>query len=209
MIGIVVGFVAEARLARLLGGSVAIGGGDAAGAAAAAAGLVRSGATALLSFGLAGGLDPTIPAGALVVPLRVVGGGDWPTDPVLSARLGTPAGSLLAANAILAGRAAKQAAWQRTGALAVDMESGAVASTAAAHGLPFAVLRAVCDPAGRDLPPAALTALSPDGAIRPGTLLASLARHPRQLGALIALGREAARARAALLARVASIGRLA
>ena len=208
MIGIVVGFAAEARLARGLGGSIAIGGGDAPGAAAAAAGLVRSGVTALLSFGLAGGLDPGLAAGALVIPTQVVQGTSWPCDATLSARLGSPGGSLLAADAVLASRAAKQAAWTQTGALAVDIESGAVARAATAAGLPFAVLRAICDPAGRDLPPAALSALSPDGAIRPGALLASLARHPGQLGGLIALGREAVRARAALLARVAAIGRI-
>ncbi len=71
----------------------------------------------------------------------------WPADPALSARLGQPAGALLAAEAVLASRAAKAAAWTATAALAVDLESGAVAQAARARGLPFAVLRAVCDPA--------------------------------------------------------------
>lgn len=105
-------------------------------------------------------------------------------------------------------RAAKQQAWEDTGALAADLESGAVAQAAFDHGLPFAVLRVVCDPADRDLPPAAITALDADGRIRPAALLRSLARYPRQLPALIALGREAGLARAALMAQVAAIGRL-
>ncbi len=210
MIGIVVGFVAEARVARGLGGHVEIGGGGGPGAAAAAARLIDARVTGLLSFGLAGGLDPAIPAGALVIPECVLGeaGEHWPTDLALTARLGPAAGALLAASAILATRADKHAAWRRTTALAADIESGAVARAAAAHNLPFAVLRAVCDPAARDLPPAALGALDSGGAIRPGALLGSLARHPGQIGALIALGREAARARRALLDRVAAIGRL-
>ncbi len=211
MIGIVVGFAAEARVAGALGGAIAIGGGDAAGAASAAEGLARSGVTALLSFGLAGGLAPSLPAGALVVPAHVVdeNGARWAADPALAARFGPVAGVLLAAAYVLPTRAGKRAAWDRTGALAADLESGAVARAAQANGLPFAVLRAVCDPAGRDLPPAALCALSPDGRIRAGALAASLARRPGQIGALIALGREAALARRALLVRVAAIGSLA
>jgi adenosylhomocysteine nucleosidase len=38
-----------------------------------------------------------------------------------------------------------------TGALAVDMESHVAASFAAAHHLPFAAVRAVCDPVNRTL----------------------------------------------------------
>jgi adenosylhomocysteine nucleosidase len=66
----------------------------------------------------------------------------------------------------------------------------------------------VCDPAERNLPLAALTALDPQGRIQPSALLRSLARHPDQIPALIALGREASRARTALLARVKQISPL-
>jgi adenosylhomocysteine nucleosidase len=86
------------------------------------------------------------------------------------------------------------------------MESGAVARVAARHGLPFAVLRAICDPAERDLPPASLTALDDRGRIQPMALLRSLARNPAQIGALIRVGRDAALARRALLARVEAAG---
>lgn len=208
MLGIVVGLTAEARLARGLGGLTEAGGGTADGAARAAAHLIANGATALLSFGLAGGLAPGLPAGTLVIPTTVTDGAgrSWPTDPAMVQRLGTGAGALLAASAILADAAEKQAAWQSTGALAADIESGAVARAAAAHGLPFAVLRAICDPAERTLPPAALTALDPAGRIRPLALARSLLRRPGQIGGLIALGREAALARTALLARVAATG---
>ncbi len=208
MLGIVVGLAAEARLARRLGGQVAIGGGDAAGAGRAGARLADAGAQALLSFGLAGGLDPALPPGALVVPCAVLDrcGSAVGTDAALSRRLGTAAGTMLAAEAVLASRAAKAAAWTATGALAVDLESGAVARAARARGLPFAVLRAVCDPADSDLPPAALTALDERGGISPAALIRSLVRRPGQLPGLIALGREAALARKALLACVTATG---
>ena len=202
------GLAAEANLARGLGGSVATGGGGASGAAAAAERLVGAGADRLLSFGLAGGLAPGLPAGALVIPLEIVDGAgqSWLVDRDLAARFGEPAGSMLGADHILATRTAKRAAWDATGALAADIESGAAARVASRHGVPFAVLRSVCDPAERDLPPAALTALDAMGRIRPAALLRSLARSPGQIPALIALGREAARARNALLACVTATG---
>jgi adenosylhomocysteine nucleosidase len=159
-----------------------------------------------VSFGLAGGLAPGLAAGSILVPERVVdeAGVTWPVDLKLAARFGTPRGSLLAVPGIVADAAAKAALWRQTGAMAADIESGAVASA----GLGFAVLRVVCDPAERNLPPAALTALDAAGRIQPSALLLSLVRHPGQIAGLIALGRDAASARRALLDRVRNIGPL-
>jgi adenosylhomocysteine nucleosidase len=88
----------------------------------------------------------------------------------------------------------------------VDMESGAVAAVAAAHGLAFAVLRAICDPAARDLPPAALAALDAGGAIMALRVGASVLRDPAQIPALFKLAADAARARAALRKYVLGVG---
>ncbi len=210
MLGIVVGLQAEARLARPLGCAIAIGGGGAAGAQAAAARLIAEGATGLVSFGLAGGLAPDLAPGSLVVAAAVIDGrgASWPTDSALSARLGDRAGLLLAATDIVATAAAKHALRSETGALAADIESGAVAMAASQAGLPFATLRAICDPAQRDLPHAAQTALDAAGRIRPLQLVRSLIRHPGQIGALIQLGQDAALARRALVTQVARIGPL-
>jgi adenosylhomocysteine nucleosidase len=206
LIGFVVGLEAEAQIARAFGCPVAVGGGGAAGAARAAAALAAQGVTQLVSFGLAGGLAPGLAAGAILVPDRVIDetGRCWPVDMTLAARFGAPHGALLAVSDIVADAAAKAALWQRTQAQAADIESGAVA----AAGLGFAVLRVVCDPAERTLPPAALTALDAAGRIQPMALLRSLARRPGQIAGLIALGRDAAAARRALLARVRAIGPL-
>lgn len=210
MIGVIVGIAEEARIAAGFGVPVGTGGGEPAGARDAAERLVAAGCTALISFGLAGGLAPEFEPGDLVIPTEIVSeaGQRWIVDGTLSARLGVAAGVLLAGTAILATAAAKQQAWRRTGAVAVDLESGEVARVAGGFGLPFAVLRAICDPCERDLPPASLTALRPDGTIRPAALLGSLLRHPWQLPALIGLGRDADRARRALLSHVAEVGRL-
>ena len=210
MIGIVVGLAAEARLARRLGGRVAVGGGDATGAGTAALALAKAGVTGLVSFGLAGGLAPDLSAGALFVPEFVVApnGVRWLTDPDLSARFGRRRGTMFASDAVIASQSGKREAFEATGAAAVDLESGAVARACATFRLPFAVLRAVCDPADQDLPPAALLALSGHGQIRLFSVLRSLARNPGQLPGLLRLGRNAAAARRALKLRVAATGPL-
>ncbi len=202
----VVGLAAEARIARRLGHPVAIGGGGAAGAEAAARLLVAEGAEALLSFGLCGGLDPALRPGAVLIPEAVLDSGTrYAASLGLAARFGGLTPHVLLGGARIAATVAeKRALRQATGAAAIDLESGAVARVAAASGLPFAVLRAVCDPAGEDLPPAALVALDGAGAMGFLRILASLAARPAQLPALLGLASHAAAARRGLLRAVAT-----
>jgi len=210
-IGFVVGLAAEARVARRLdarmGCHVAVGGGDAAGAHRAAEHLARQGVAGLVSFGLAGGLDPALPAGTVLAPGAVrLDGRTIPVDTALARALGGPDRHvLLCGTSAVATVADKAREWRETGCAAVDLESGAVAAVAAAYGLPFAVLRAVCDPAGRGLPPAALAALDGQGAIGIGRVLASVLAHPGQVPALLGLARDAAAARRALARRIAEL----
>ena len=166
--------------------------------------------SALVSFGLAGGLDPGLQPGTLLVPPVVLADdGRWQTDSALAARLGGfTSGALFGDGMILETAMAKAALRARTGAVAVDLESAAVARAAARHGLPFAVLRAVCDPAGRGLPRAAVIALDSKGRIGTLRVAAAILARPGDIPALIALGRDAARARRALVTRVREIGRL-
>ena len=198
-LGVVVGLTAEARIARRLG-EVAIGGGHATGAEAAAEQLVARGVTALLSFGLAGGLDPNLYPGAVIVPVAVLDAGQrYFTDEDLCRALGGATVNLvLAGDAIVAEAVHKRLLSAQTGASAVDLESGAVARVAARHRLPFAVLRAVCDPAQRNLPPAALAALNSAGAIRLFAVLGSILIRPWQVPSLLRLALDAALARHAL-----------
>lgn len=204
--GLVTGLVAEARLAARLG-EAEVGGGLPAGAEAAAERCVARGATALVSFGLCGGLDPALEAGALLVP-RVVtdAGGTYPTDAALAAAFGGwSCATLAAAAAPVARREAKAGLFAASGAAGVDLESGAVARVAARHALPFAVLRAVCDPASLDLPPLALVALDDQGTLRARRIAATLLASPGQIGGLLVLARAAAAARTALVGRVHDI----
>jgi adenosylhomocysteine nucleosidase len=206
---ILVGLSAEARIARRLGWVVAIGGGTEPGAETAARLLVARGAAALVSFGLAGGLEPALRPGDIVVPYRVVTSREtYDVAPALAKRLGgMTVHTLFAGSAIAATAQRKQALHAATGAAAVDLESGAVARVATEFGLPFAVLRAICDPAERDLPPAAAIALDAAGFIGFPRIVASVLAHPSQLPGLFAIAKDAARARQALLRRIAAIGR--
>lgn len=169
--------------------------------------MIADGATALISCGLAGGLDPTLAPGSVVIPEAVVTGTHpLRTDTTLSKRLGGPAPhTLLATTRVVATAAEKQRLWQQTGCAALDMESGAVAEVATERGLPFAVLRAVCDPAWRSVPPAALAALDSRGTIAFGRVAASLARQPGQFPGLLSLIRDATQARRSLLHHLACL----
>ena len=206
-VGVVVGLAAEGRIARRLAWKVAIGGGTAKGAEAAAQSLAEAGVAALVSFGLAGALDPALRAGALIVPSAVIVGGTcYPTDPGLSHLLGgATMHAVLGADAVAASVDEKRRLHVTSSAAAIDLESGAVARVATARGLPFAVLRVICDPADRDVPQAALVALDAAGAVGLLRLVAEVVAHPAQLPALFALATDAVAARRSLVAHVRQI----
>jgi adenosylhomocysteine nucleosidase len=162
---------------------------------------------AVISFGLAGGVDPALRAGDVVIATDVVSGAArWPTDErvtlALAARLTEGRtlprlGRMAGSDAVVSAPAAKSSLYA-TGAAAVDMESHVAAEFAATHGLPFGVVRVICDPAGRTLPPLAQHALGAQGHVSLAAIFRSLVRDPSQIGALIGLGRDFATAAAAL-----------
>ncbi|TLU72078.1 phosphorylase family protein [Lichenicoccus roseus] len=212
-IGFLVGLSAEARLLRPLGAGVAVevSGATAQGAQAAVVRLIAAGAGALVSFGIAAGLDPDLRPGTVLVPSRIVvpgAGGmtDYFTNLALCARLGgVTRGALLHSDSAVDTPDEKRARFEASQCVALDMESGILAEAASRAGLPFAALRAVCDPAGSGLPPAALVALGSDGRMLPGAIARSLLRRPYQVPALVGLGYHAALARRALKARIPHI----
>jgi adenosylhomocysteine nucleosidase len=205
--GIVVGLTAEARVAERLGYPVLAGGGTPEGAAKAANRLVEQGVNALVSFGFAGGLDPALRPGAVVIPVSILSDGQWyAAEPALAERFGGLTGHrLIAGTAVAANSNSKRQLHATTQAHAIDLESGSVARVAQDHGLPFAAVRAISDSAERDLPPAALLALDRRGRVDLIQVLGSLLRQPGQLPALISLASDAARARRALI-RLTQLG---
>jgi hypothetical protein len=88
------------------------------------------------------------------------------------------------------------------------MESVVVARSAAALGIPFVVLRAIADPAARELPPAALLPLGEDGNPALGPVLASVLRRPKQLPNLLTVAREARQALQALIGPAHALNRV-
>ena len=212
-IGIVSALAAEARtlgpatrhgteLRRLADGALLAVSGIGEGAAAAAARrLVLAGSGGLVSFGMAGGLDPALICGAVLVPEEIAtfGGVGAPAATAATSaewrqrlRAALPASCVVCAGKLLTSARpighpdAKAAAWRSSRAAAVDMESAAIAQVAGQAGLPFIALRVIVDTASDELP-AAVVAASGGGQLRIGTLLAGLLRAPGDVGALIRL----------------------
>jgi adenosylhomocysteine nucleosidase len=195
----------------------AVSGMGCAAAGMAARRLVEAGATALVSWGMAGGLDPDLEAGAICLPREVVAPdgmrfattASWRETLAASIACYRPvaSGALVTSIHPVAGVAAKAAVRHGTGAVAVDMESSAVAEVAAASHMPFMAVRVIVDTA-LDRIPSSVTAAGESGQVRISRLLVGLARSPGEIASLLRLAR---RYRAAMrsLRTVAKLGRLA
>ena len=148
---------------------------------------LRDGAEALLSWGVAGGLDPSFRPGTVLLPATVLGptGTSLAADTVLRQRLARTlvphvafeAGEILSVNEVLATPQAKASA-RRTGAVAADMESASIGAAAAQAGRPFAVVRVVLDGAGDRLPTVS-GLIAPDGRVDNAAVVRALCA-PRQ-----------------------------
>ena len=230
-IGIVSALAAEARtlgpatrhgaeLRQLADGALlAVSGMGGAAAAAAARRLVLAGATGLVSFGMAGGLDPALICGAVLLPEEVAAAAGGELAAAVAAtsrawrqrlRAALPAscsasgGRLLTSDRPIGRPEAKAVAWRKTNSAAVDMESAAIAQVAGQAGLPFLAVRVIVDTASDELP-AAVIAASGGGQLRTGRLITELLRAPGDLGALIRLSARYRIARRVLMA-VAHLG---
>jgi adenosylhomocysteine nucleosidase len=185
-------------------------------AAAAARRLIEAGANPLVSWGMAGGLDPELPAGTICLPRSVLcDGASHTTDhhwrelltAAIASRGGVAFGSILTSDVAIGDVAGKAAAFARTGAVAVDMESAAVAEVAAAHRVPFIAIRAIVDTAGDAIPQAAVAATQA-GTVRILRLIKGLILSPADLAPLLQLAGRYRAARCALV-DVARTGALA
>jgi len=172
-----------------------------------------AGCGGIVSFGIAGGLDPALRPGALLIAANVIGpAGRFAADiawshafaQALPAAILAP---LLSLDVAAIDPAAKAQLFRDTGAAGVDMESHIAAGVAARRGLPFAALRAVADPADRRVPQAAIAGLRADGRSDALAVLKSLLRNPGELGGLVGVARNAATARAALARAARRLGK--
>ncbi len=203
------------RLLALADGSLlAVSGIGAEAAAHGASALVAAGARSLASFGLAGGLDPALQPGDIVLASEVVSlsGGLIPTALAWRERLASVLASHRMRQARLLGSARaiatveqKAAMFRDTGAAAVDMESLAVAEVAKAHRLPFIAVRVIVDAAGDVLPQTIAAAADRAGELKLWRLMMALALAPSDLSPLLRLARRY-RAASRSLAAVARAG---
>jgi adenosylhomocysteine nucleosidase len=198
---------AEARVARTAGFSAIVGAGNAI-STAILIGNTRRHTKCLISFGVAGGLAPYLRPGDVILSTEVIGNDRrWLAEAMfrcavatLAQQLGLFEGPTLGSHDIIASKEEKRHAWRETGALAVDLESAIVATAAEAARIPFLVLRAIADPATRELPPAALIPFCREKNTVLLRLITELLRQPRQIAALLMLAFEAQCALAALAA---------
>jgi adenosylhomocysteine nucleosidase len=154
----------------------------------------------VVSWGLCGGLDPRLRPGDLILGTEVVSDeGAVSTDPAVTQSLAQRLGGagvrvfverLAASHAPVRTAAAKADLRRATGAAAVDMESLIAGRHAREQHAPFAIMRAVSDPAERDLPPLVFKAVDPDGGIDALAVIRELIRSPGQFISLRAAARD-------------------
>ena len=166
-------------------------------AACAAHQLVQRGVTALLSWGTAGALDPDLEPGHIILPVSVrdVSGHSFATDRSwhetvlnsLTHRFRVSVGTLAQSNEVLANPASKARFRRECDAVAVDMESAAIAGQADEAKVPFLALRVVLDPADLHLPRCAVRCVDENGQISTTTLLAGLLRFPGDWASFLSL----------------------
>jgi adenosylhomocysteine nucleosidase len=230
VVGIVCALASEARhlgpatrqqdpIGSLADGTlIAVTGMGAKAAAAGARSLVDAGATALASWGMAGGLDPALTAGAVLLPREVIGtdGRAQITAPAWRERLSRAItahapvadGRLLTSPRAIDSVAEKAALFRSTGAVAVDMESLAVAEIAERARMPFMAVRVIVDSAADVLPKVVTAAADREGHLQIWRLIGALALAPAELVSLIRLARRYRTANRALAA-LAHMGSLA
>jgi adenosylhomocysteine nucleosidase len=159
-------------------------------AAAAARWLLAQQVDSLAVFGVSGGLDPALAAGDLVLASAVVDccseekadhlnlDAEDGQQLLLSGGIRVHFGPVVTVNKPVFQLLQKKALFTEHNALAVDMESAAVARVAAEKAISCTVLRAICDSAHQAIPSDALAIIDQTGRLRWVGLLLVLARRP-------------------------------
>ena len=210
----VTGLAFEARIVAGPGVTVVCGGGQIQFRRSLEA-AIRNGCHGVLSFGIAGGLAPHLKPGACVVARHVIAENaryasdiGWSQSLIekmqgrasrFAALQDVSFGDIAGSDVPVACTHAKRRLHEKTGAVAVDMESHVAARIAVEHRVPFAAFRVITDPSHRDLPPAALVATNVDGGVDFQAITRSLVRHPKQVPTLLRLALDSWAARRALV----------
>jgi adenosylhomocysteine nucleosidase len=132
----------------------------------------------VVAAGYAGALDPSLKVGDIFVASEIIESADQKWHAVIPAELGDSiCGRLFTARAFIATAAEKRRLFRSARAMAVDMESAAIAEACQGERIPCAVVRAISDSAETDLSPRLADLLSA-GRVSPFRALAAIARSP-------------------------------
>jgi adenosylhomocysteine nucleosidase len=187
----------------------------------ACARLLDNGATALLSWGLAAGLDGALSPGSLLLPRAIIDAQlrehavhqRWHRELCarLNDRFAVHTAPLAESRLLLSTPAQKRALMLHSTAIAADMESAAVAALARAADVPFVAIRAVSDTALTHVPPWLSGAIDGAGRLAAAQVIKQVIVRPVDWPAVsrLALGFRAARATLAGVARQIDAGFLA
>ncbi|CAA9889247.1 conserved hypothetical protein [Candidatus Methylobacter favarea] len=159
--------------------------------------LVSKGVTRLISWGCAAALSSLVKPGDLTLAATLIDAeytridinSPWhrSTKNLLSQSIVVHTGQLAESKSLISSSKDKKQLQSKTGAIALDMESIAIAKVAKQHKLAFLAIRAIADPVTMDLPEAVNHSLNDQGDILLGKLLFFIVRHPAQLPGLIKL----------------------
>ena len=166
--------------------------------------LVKSGANLLISVGIAGGIDPDLVPGSVIIADSVIYACDsnsnqyslghktsllnaykeLETDPVLSNIIEKSLpfrswrGPIIGADIPITRPEHKKEIFRKTSTLACDMESHVVGQVAVSAGIPFIVIRVISDPSNRHIPFAAISCIKSTGQVSIAKFFAGLALRP-------------------------------
>lgn len=164
----------------------------------------------VLLVGFAGAMAPSLRAGQIVMADRVIDDhgqavafDPWPDIERLVEA--DQRGVLLSRSQPLLHRSEKVDAQRRFGAVAVDMESAAVARACKQRRLPLCVVRTISDTADQSLPPGVMDLADRLGRARPGAVLGYLLTRPWMALTLARLAGQQRRAAAALAEAVVKL----
>jgi adenosylhomocysteine nucleosidase len=138
--------------------------------------------TWILSAGFSGALHPDLQLGDIVLANAIVSpeGEELLVDARMTAApdRGWHVGKIATADEIVRTVSAKQSLAEQTGALAVDLESLAVARLCQKTKTRFLAVRAISDDLSHDLPPEVMSVFGGSGSLRAGAIAGALWKRP-------------------------------
>jgi adenosylhomocysteine nucleosidase len=179
--------------------------------------LIAQGVTTLASVGVSGGLHPDMKSGTLIIATSVLeqleNGGEqnqnrvWDVDSTYTERLHAilshegvvvHCGHVITTRDPLLTIEEKKSLYEKSQALAVDMESAVVARSAREKGLPFFALRTVCDTFDQPIPREVFNWVYDSRHPKALFIMGKLMRKPALISDVLRMGKDFKTALAAL-----------